>query len=61
VKTFYREEGHIRLQPENRELEPIIVKDPAILGRVVASMRYQKNRRAVPRPARAAVTIRFII
>jgi repressor LexA len=51
VKTFYREEGHIRLQPENRELEPIIVKDPAILGRVVASMRYQKNRRAVPRPA----------
>lgn len=44
VKTFYHENGHIRLQPENPEYEPIIVKDAAILGRVLASMRYHKNR-----------------
>jgi repressor LexA len=40
VKTFYRENGHIRLQPENHELSPIIVKDAVILGRIVSSMRY---------------------
>jgi repressor LexA len=44
VKTFYRENGHIRLQPENPDFEPIIVKDVIILGRVIASMRYYKNR-----------------
>jgi repressor LexA len=44
VKTFYREDGHIRLQPENPDLDPIIVKDVSILGRVTASMRYQNNR-----------------
>jgi len=44
VKTFYRENGHIRLQPENPELAPIIVKEAAILGRVIASMRYHKKR-----------------
>lgn len=43
VKTFYRENGHIRLQPENPELAPIIVKDVVILGRVVASMRYHTH------------------
>ena len=48
VKTFYREGGHIRLQPENRELSPIIVREVAILGRVLASMRYHKNRGARP-------------
>jgi len=32
VKTFYREDGHIRLQPENDALEPIITNDVAILG-----------------------------
>lgn len=32
VKTFYREKGHIRLQPENDILEPIIVNDVTILG-----------------------------
>ena len=47
VKTFYREEGHFRLQPENPEYEPIIVGDAAILGRVLASMRYHKNRRSI--------------
>lgn len=40
VKTFYREDGHIRLQPENRTMAPILVKNVAVLGRVVSSMRY---------------------
>ncbi len=40
LKTFYRENGHIRLQPENPDMEPIIVPDCLILGRVVATMRY---------------------
>jgi repressor LexA len=40
VKTIYRENGHIRLQPQNHELEPIIVPDVVILGRVVASIKY---------------------
>ena len=34
VKTFYRENGHIRLQPENDTMDPIIVDDCLILGRV---------------------------
>ncbi len=40
VKTFYKENGHFRLQPENDEMEPIIVDDVAILGRVVSLIRY---------------------
>ena len=40
VKVFYRENGHIRLQPRNRKMEPIIVPDAVILGTVAASMRY---------------------
>lgn len=40
VKTFYRENGHFRLQPENHTMKPIIVEDVAVLGRVVSSMRY---------------------
>lgn len=40
VKTFYKENGHFRLQPQNDALEPIIVDEVSILGRVVASMRY---------------------
>ncbi len=39
VKTFYKEDGHFRLQPENRTMEPIIVDDVALLGVVVASFR----------------------
>jgi len=40
VKTFYRENGHIRLQPENPAYEPIIVKDDiAILGKVIGLFR----------------------
>lgn len=32
VKTFYKEENHIRLQPENSTMDPIIVEDCKILG-----------------------------
>lgn len=39
VKTFYREKDRIRLQPENPTMAPIYVKDPIILGRVVALVR----------------------
>ncbi len=39
VKTFYKEEGHIRLQPENDTMEPIIVKDVKILGKVIGIFR----------------------
>ncbi len=34
VKTFYKEKEHIRLQPENDDLEPIITKDAKIIGKV---------------------------
>ena len=40
VKTFYKENGHFRLQPQNPTMEPIIVNDLYILGRVVAVFRY---------------------
>ncbi len=40
VKTFYKEDGHYRLQPENDTMEPIIVDEVKILGKVVAMMRY---------------------
>ncbi len=40
VKRFYKEKGHYRLQPENPDMEPIIVSEVEILGRVVSSMRY---------------------
>ena len=39
VKTFYRENGHIRLQPENELMSPIIVKDVTILGKVIGLFR----------------------
>jgi repressor LexA len=40
VKTFYKENGHLRLQPANSSLQPIIVDEVYILGRVVASFRF---------------------
>ena len=40
VKAFYRENGHIRLQPRNAEMEPIIVKDCKIIGLVKGVFRY---------------------
>lgn len=39
VKTFYKENGHIRLQPENDSMEPIIVDDCQILGKVYGVFR----------------------
>ena len=39
VKRFYREADHIRLQPENSSMEPIIVRDCTIVGKVVALFR----------------------
>ena len=39
VKTFYKENGYVRLQPQNDEYEPIIVKDVKILGKVVGVFR----------------------
>ena len=39
VKTFYKEKGHIRLQPENSTMDPIIVHDCQILGRVAGVFR----------------------
>ncbi|MBQ9021454.1 MAG: transcriptional repressor LexA [Eggerthellaceae bacterium] len=39
VKRFYKEADHIRLQPENSSMEPIIVTDCAIVGKVVAQFR----------------------
>ena len=40
VKTFYKEEGIIRLQPENDNMEPIIVEDCTILGKVFGVFRF---------------------
>ncbi len=40
VKTFYNEGDHIRLQPENSSMSPIIVSDVKILGRVKGVFRY---------------------
>ena len=40
VKTFYKEEGIIRLQPENDTMEPIIVKNVEILGKVIGVFRF---------------------
>lgn len=39
VKRFYRESDHIRLQPENSSMEPIITRDCLIAGKVVAVFR----------------------
>ncbi|WP_294406126.1 transcriptional repressor LexA [uncultured Ruminococcus sp.] len=40
VKTFYKEDGHFRLQPENDTMDPIIVDSVDILGKVVGVIRY---------------------
>ena len=42
VKTFYKEDGHIRLQPENDTMDPIIVDDCQILGKVFGVFRVMK-------------------
>lgn len=45
VKTFYKEDGYIRLQPENDAMEPIIVEPDQtfqILGRVIGVFRFMR-------------------
>jgi repressor LexA len=42
VKTFYKEDGHFRLQPENDEMEAIIVDDCRILGKVFGVFRFYR-------------------
>jgi repressor LexA len=39
VKTFYREKDHIRLQPENPDMKPIIVENCTILGKAIGLFR----------------------
>lgn len=43
VKTFYKEDGHIRLQPENDSMEPIIVDNCQILGKVFGVFRLYRQ------------------
>ena len=40
VKRFFKENGHIRLQPENDNMDPIIVPDVTILGKVIGLFRF---------------------
>jgi len=42
VKRFYKENGYFRLQPENDYMEPIIVENVTILGKVVGLIRNYK-------------------
>ena len=39
VKTFYKEDGYFRLQPENDTMDPIILKEVTILGKVIGLYR----------------------
>lgn len=39
VKTFYKEKNHIRLQPENETMEPILLQNVTILGKVIGLFR----------------------
>ena len=43
VKRFYKENGHYRLQPENDSMEPIIVDNVDILGKVIGLVRFNIN------------------
>ena len=40
VKTFYKENGYYRLQPENDHMDPIIVDDVSVLGIVFGVFRF---------------------
>ena len=42
VKTFYKEKGYIRLQPENDNMDPIIVEDCQIIGKVFGVFRFYR-------------------
>ncbi len=39
LKRFFREQGYVRLQPENDAMEPIVTRDPRIVGKVTGVMR----------------------
>ena len=43
IKTFYKEDEHYRLQPENDEMQPIITKDVKILGKVFGVFRFMNT------------------
>jgi repressor LexA len=43
VKTFYQENGHYRLQPENSTMKPIIVKELSVLGKVISVHRFYRE------------------
>lgn len=40
VKRFYKEDGHYRLQPENDTMEPIIVNEVDVIGKVIGLIRF---------------------
>ena len=40
VKRFFKENGYYRLQPENDSMEPIIISEVEILGKVIGLMRF---------------------
>ena len=40
VKRIYYENGHVRLQPSNDQMEPIIVENAEVIGKVVGLLRY---------------------
>ena len=42
VKRIYYENGHVRLQPSNDQMEPIIVETADVIGKVVGLLRYIK-------------------
>lgn len=42
VKRFYKEEGVYRLQPENDHMDPIIVREVSILGKVIGVFRFMR-------------------
>ena len=42
VKTFYKENGYYRLQPENDFMDPIIVSEVMIMGKVIGTFRFFK-------------------
>ena len=54
VKRFFREDDHIRLQPENEAMEPILTTEARVLGRVVGVFRkvWPSRRRIVAEPRR---------
>jgi repressor LexA len=39
IKRFFKEKDHIRLQPENKTMSPIIVEDCAIIGKLIGLFR----------------------